>query len=73
MEKNYCLPSGLATERYAAYLAARASAGVALLYTESSFIRLDGKARRYQLGVHDDAMVPGLRLLAQAVAPELTC
>jgi len=67
MEKNYCLPSGLATERYAAYLGARASAGVALLYTESSFVRQDGKARRFQLGVHEDAMIPGLRVLAHAV------
>ncbi|MER6980811.1 hypothetical protein ABT317_28550 [Streptomyces carpinensis] len=35
MERNYCTEDGSVTERYIAYLAARATGGAALVHTEA--------------------------------------
>ena len=67
MERNYAGVDGHLTDAYIAYLAARAAGGVALVYTEASYVRLDGKARRRQMGVHEDGVIDGLRRLADAV------
>lgn len=67
MERNYSDLAGRATPRYAAYLGARAAGGAALLFTEASYVRQDSKARLHQAGMHDDAVLPGLRAIAEAV------
>lgn len=67
MERNYSDLAGRATPRYAAYLEARAAGGAALLFTESSYVRQDSKARLHQAGMHDDAVLPGLRAIADGV------
>lgn len=67
MERNYAGVDGHVTDRYIAYLAERAAGGVALVYTEASYVRLDGKARMRQMGIHEDAAIDGLRRLADAV------
>src|SRR5579871_1677480 len=67
MERNYAGLDGRLTDAYIGYLAARAAGGVALVYTEASYVRGDGKARRRQMGVHEDSTIDGLRRLADAV------
>ncbi len=45
MERNYCALDGTPTQRYAAYLAARAAGGAALVFTEAAYVRADGRGR----------------------------
>ncbi|WP_340269792.1 FAD-dependent oxidoreductase [Aquipuribacter nitratireducens] len=67
MERNYCDLAGRATQRYVDYLGARAAGGAALVFTESSYVSQVSKARPHQMGMHDDAVVPALRAVADAV------
>ncbi|MCH6470102.1 oxidoreductase [Sinomonas terrae] len=67
MERNYGTPDGRMTAQYADYLTTRARAGLAVVTTEATYVRPDGKGRTHQLGLHDDAVVPGLRALTDAV------
>lgn len=67
MERNLAAVDGRMTDEYIGYLAARAAGGVALVFTESSYVRIDGKVRRRQMGVHDDTTIEGMRRLATAV------
>src|SRR5680860_221518 len=67
MERNLATESGLVTPEYIHYLEARAAGGVALVFTESSYVRADGKARRLQMGIHDDVVLGPLRDLAEAI------
>jgi 2,4-dienoyl-CoA reductase-like NADH-dependent reductase (Old Yellow Enzyme family) len=70
MERNYCSLDGTVTERYVAYLRARAAGGAALVFTEAAYVRADGRGRTRELGVHGDHVTPGLRVLADAVRAE---
>jgi 2,4-dienoyl-CoA reductase-like NADH-dependent reductase (Old Yellow Enzyme family) len=45
----------------------RARAGVGLIIVEHAYVLPAGKASRKQLGIHQDALLPGLKELAQAV------
>lgn len=67
MERNYCTTDGRLTEQYNAYLADRAAGGAAVVFTEASYVRVDGKGRRRQMGVHDDSVIPGIKRLAEIV------
>jgi 2,4-dienoyl-CoA reductase-like NADH-dependent reductase (Old Yellow Enzyme family)/thioredoxin reductase len=67
MERNYGTTDGRMTEQYADYLVTRARAGLAVVTTEATYVRADGKGRTHQLGLHEDAVVPGLRALTDAV------
>ncbi|MFJ7967132.1 hypothetical protein [Streptomyces sp. NPDC096324] len=67
MERNYCAEDGSVTERYIAYLGARAAGGAALVHTEAGYVRADGKGRPRQLALDDDRHVSGLRTLTDAV------
>lgn len=67
MERNYCEVDGTMTERYTDYLARRAAGGAALVFTEASYVRADGKGRVRQLGVDVDERVPALARMAEAV------
>jgi 2,4-dienoyl-CoA reductase-like NADH-dependent reductase (Old Yellow Enzyme family) len=67
MERNHCTEAGSVTERYVAYLAARAAGGAALVHTEAGYVRADGKGRPRQLALDNDRHIPGLRVLADAV------
>lgn len=58
---------GRLTDAYVDYLAARAAGGVGLVFTEASYVRIDGKARQRQAGVHEDSMIAGLRRFADAM------
>lgn len=66
MEKNLALPTGAVTRRYVEYCEARAAGGAALILLESMYVHPAGKNHRYQLGIHDDDLVPGYRGLIEA-------
>jgi 2,4-dienoyl-CoA reductase-like NADH-dependent reductase (Old Yellow Enzyme family)/thioredoxin reductase len=66
MEKNLALPTGAVTRRYIDYCEARAAGGAALIRLESMYVHPAGKNHRYQLGIHDDDLVPGYRRLIAA-------
>lgn len=70
MERNYGTADGRVTGRYVEYLRARAAGGAALVFTEATYVRADGRGRVRQLGAHGDHVVPGLRALADAVHDE---
>ena len=63
MEKNLATAAGAVTQRYVDYCEARAAGGAALLFLESMYVDPVGKNHHYQLGLHDDALVPGYRRL----------
>ncbi|MGW0172514.1 oxidoreductase [Rhodococcus sp. NPDC003322] len=67
MERNYCEFDGTMTDRYIDYLARRAAGGAALVFTEASYVRADGKGRIRQMGVDVDERIPGIARMAQAV------
>src|SRR4051794_10316708 len=67
MERNYCEVDGTMTDRYMNYLARRARGGAALVFTEASYVRADGKGRIRQVGVDVDERIPGIARAAEAV------
>jgi 2,4-dienoyl-CoA reductase-like NADH-dependent reductase (Old Yellow Enzyme family)/thioredoxin reductase len=66
MEKNLALPTGAVSRRYIDYCEARAAGGAALILLESMYVHPSGRNHRYQLGLHDDDLVPGYRRLVEA-------
>ncbi|MFJ6157727.1 FAD-dependent oxidoreductase [Pseudarthrobacter sp. NPDC092184] len=70
MERNYGTADGRITEQYIDYLVTRAKAGLGMVTTEATYVRADGKGRTHQLGLHSDAMIPGLRKLTDALHAE---
>jgi 2,4-dienoyl-CoA reductase-like NADH-dependent reductase (Old Yellow Enzyme family) len=50
------------------HYAARASAGVGLIIIEHAYVHPGGRAGVSQIGIHDDARIPGLSRLAGAIA-----
>lgn len=67
MVTNLCGTDGSVSDRFIAYHVARARGGVALNITEAAYVHHLGKGFPNQLGVDDDALVPGLRRLTTAV------
>ncbi len=70
MERNYCDADGTMTGRYIDYLARRAKGGAALVFTEASYVRADGKGRMRQMGVDVDERVPAIAKAVEAVHRE---
>ncbi|WP_433727999.1 FAD-dependent oxidoreductase [Actinoplanes sp. CA-051413] len=70
MERNYGTADGRMTDRYVAYLRARAAGGAALVFTEATYVRADGRGRIRQLGAHADHVLAGLGEAAEAVHAE---
>lgn len=66
MEKNLATATGAVTQRYIDYCEARAAGGVALILLESMYVDPAGKNHYYQLGLHDDGLIPGYRRLVEA-------
>jgi 2,4-dienoyl-CoA reductase-like NADH-dependent reductase (Old Yellow Enzyme family) len=58
---------GFVTDEVIAYYGARADGGVGLVTVEMSAPERAGRHRNFELGIHDDAFVPGLRRLVDAV------
>jgi 2,4-dienoyl-CoA reductase-like NADH-dependent reductase (Old Yellow Enzyme family) len=64
MERNYGNPDGTVSERTKEHYEARARGGVGWIDVESTFVHPAGRGRTHQLGLHEDACVPGFRELA---------
>ncbi len=62
--------NGEVTERIVEYHRLRAEAGTALIIVEHTYVHPWGRISDTQMGVHDDAMMPGLRKLAAAIRQE---
>lgn len=58
---------GLATPALAEVLGALAKGGVGVVIPGHAYVEKRGQAGPRQLGMHDDACIPGLRMLADAV------
>lgn len=67
MERNYGTTDGRMTAQYTDYLVTRARAGLAIVTTEATYVRADGKGRTHQLGLHADDVLPGFRELTDAI------
>lgn len=67
MVTNFCSPEGKVTSRHMAYHHERAKGGVALIETEAAYVHPSGKGYANQLGAHDDALIPGLKRLADTI------
>lgn len=67
MGTNYATWTGAVTDRLIDYLAERARGGVGLITVEFSYVHPTGRISTYALGVHDDALIPGLRRLTGAI------
>ncbi|MFC9554665.1 FAD-dependent oxidoreductase [Rhodococcus sp. NPDC056960] len=67
MERNYCEVDGTMTDDYIAYLECRAAGGAALVFTEASYVRADGKGRIRQMGVDVDERIPGIAKMSDAI------
>src|SRR5581483_704091 len=66
MERNYGNPDGSPSERTIAHYARVAAGGVGWIDVESTFVDPVGRGRTHQLGLHDDASIPGFRRLTDA-------
>jgi 2,4-dienoyl-CoA reductase-like NADH-dependent reductase (Old Yellow Enzyme family)/NADPH-dependent 2,4-dienoyl-CoA reductase/sulfur reductase-like enzyme len=66
MEKNLATVEGAVTQRYVDYCERRAAGGAALIMLESMYVDPTGKNHHPQLGLHDDALIPGYRRLIAA-------
>lgn len=60
-------PDGTLSDDEFAWLLARARGGFGLTMTAAAYVNQAGKAWEGQLGVHDDAMLPGLLRLAEGI------
>lgn len=60
-------PRGEVTEWHTKHYATIAVDGPGLVIVEHAYIRRDGRMSDRQLGIYDDALVPGLAQLAQAI------
>ena len=67
MGTNYSTWSGVVTDRLVDYYAERARGGVGLVTVGFSHVHLTGQISLYSMGVHDDAVIPGLRRLTDAI------
>lgn len=63
-------PDGAATEDHVEYHRLRAAAGTAMIIVEHAYVLPIGRFNEGQLGVHQDAMVPGLAAIAAAIRAE---
>ncbi len=70
MERNYCDVDGTVAGRYVDYLARRARGGAALVFTEASYVRADGKGRARQMGIDADERIPAIGQAVEAVHRE---
>jgi 2,4-dienoyl-CoA reductase-like NADH-dependent reductase (Old Yellow Enzyme family) len=63
-------PDGEVTSRLVDLMAQLAMGGVALIISSHAYVRKDGQAGIFQLGIYDDHLIPGLRKMVSAVHNE---
>ncbi len=64
---GYGAPGGAVNDRHVAFYVRRAKAGVGLITTEPMYVTASGRELPSQLGIDDDALLPGLARLVDAV------
>ncbi|MCK5649835.1 MAG: NADH:flavin oxidoreductase, partial [Gemmatimonadetes bacterium] len=64
---GYATQAGEVSDRHIAFYVRRAEGGAALLTTEPLYVQGNGLELPTQLGIHEDALVPGLERLVSAV------
>jgi NADPH2 dehydrogenase len=67
MANHMANDAGEVVEKHIHHYAARARAKVGLIIVEHAYVHLSGRAGDTQLGIHDDARIPGLCRLADAI------
>ncbi|MBW2058884.1 MAG: FAD-dependent oxidoreductase [Deltaproteobacteria bacterium] len=67
---GYGTKAGEVTDRHIAFYVRRAEGGVGLITTEPLYIRPNGRELPTQLGIHEDRLLDGLRLMVDAVHRE---
>jgi 2,4-dienoyl-CoA reductase-like NADH-dependent reductase (Old Yellow Enzyme family)/thioredoxin reductase len=67
MERCYADMDGAVTQKYIDYLVERAKNGVGMMNVESTYVDPAGRGRVYQLGLHDDKLIPSHKRLTEAV------
>jgi len=67
MANNMADDSGAVTDAHIKHYVRRAKADVGMVIVEHAYIRRDGRMNERQLGIYDDALIPGLRRLAEAI------
>ena len=66
MVRDYADEDGLVTDKYVAHIERIARGGVGMMILEASFVRNDGRGFIHELGLHDDAVIPGFKRLVDA-------
>ena len=66
MVRNYADEKGHATPRYVAHIERIAQGGVGTMILEASFISQEGRGFANELGIQDDSIIPGLKMLVDA-------
>lgn len=61
---------GEVTDRHIGYYTTRARGGVGLIIIEHTYVSKDGKLSPGQIGLYDDKLISGLKLLAEAIHRE---
>lgn len=67
LANDFSSTDGEVNKKHLDHYGARASAGVALIIVEHSYIVPEGKMTKKQLGIHDDSLIPGLTELAGVI------
>lgn len=70
MATNFADENGSPTENQLSYYRLRARKGVALIITESNYVREDGKNGPTRMGLHSDHVIPSHKRLTKAVHDE---
>jgi 2,4-dienoyl-CoA reductase-like NADH-dependent reductase (Old Yellow Enzyme family) len=63
-------PDGEVTSKLVDLMTQLARGGVALIISSHAYVRKDGQAGVFQLGIYDDHLIPGLRRMTSAVHEE---
>jgi NADPH2 dehydrogenase len=67
MANDMANDGGAVTVKHIQHYERRAAAGVGMVIVEHAYVRVDGRYNVRQLGIHDDALIPGLSRLVEAV------
>jgi NADPH2 dehydrogenase len=70
MFSGFATPRGEVTDRIVEYHRVRAAAGTSLVIVEHTYVHPWGRISDTQMGVHEDATIPGLARLATAIKRE---
>ena len=66
MVRDYAEKNGHANDRYVAHIESIARGGVGMMILEASYVMKSGQGFPNELGIHEDAVVPGLKRLVKA-------